>query len=164
MKLQLALCVALGGLSDFAYAAVTPEEAQELGRSLTPFGAIQAGNAEGTIPPYEGGLGTAPADFKPGSFWTNPFRDEKPLYRITADNVQEYADKLSEGQKTLLKQYPDTWYMDVYQATGLRPTPPTCLKPPCATLRTARPITKVCRWKPIAAGACRSPLPKTAMR
>lgn len=114
MKLQLALCVALGGLSAFAYAAVTPEEAQELGRSLTPFGAIQAGNAEDTLPPYEGGLRTTPADFKPGSFWTNPFRDEKPLYRIMADNVQGYADKLSEGQKKLLKQYPGTWYMDFY--------------------------------------------------
>jgi hypothetical protein len=114
MKLQFALCLALAGLSTFTFAATTPEEAQELGNSLTEFGAIKAGNAEGTIPAYQGGLTTPPADFKPGSFWTDPFRDEKPLYRITAKNVAEYADKLSEGQKALLRKYPDSWYMDVY--------------------------------------------------
>ena len=50
MKLQLALSLALTGLSACAFAAVTSEEAAELGKSLTPWGAIQAGNAEGTIP------------------------------------------------------------------------------------------------------------------
>ncbi|AVK03427.1 DUF1329 domain-containing protein [Pseudomonas aeruginosa] len=115
MKLQLALSLALTGLSACAFAAVTSEEAAELGKSLTPWGAIQAGNAEGTIPAYEGGLRQAPAGFKPDSgFWVDPFKDEKPLFRITAANAEQYADQLSEGQKELLRKNPDTWYMDIY--------------------------------------------------
>ncbi|WP_027897451.1 DUF1329 domain-containing protein [Zestomonas thermotolerans] len=115
MKLQLALSIALSGLSACAFAAVTAEEAAELGKSLTPWGAILAGNAEGTIPAYEGGLRQAPAGFQPDTgFWVDPFKDEKPLFRITAANVEQYADKLSEGQKELLRKNPDTWYMDIY--------------------------------------------------
>jgi len=98
-----------------AIAAVSPEEAAALGKTLTPFGAEMAGNAEGTIPAYEGGLRTPPADFKAGSgAWANPYKDERPLFRIDSKNVAEYADKLSEGQKHLLAKYPDTFYMDVY--------------------------------------------------
>lgn len=36
----------------------------QLGKSLTANGAIKAGNKEGTIPEYTGGLTKAPADFK----------------------------------------------------------------------------------------------------
>jgi hypothetical protein len=42
-------------------AAVTPEEAANLGDSLTLFGAIRAGNAEGTIAEDTGGLAKPPA-------------------------------------------------------------------------------------------------------
>src|SRR3981081_1669546 len=38
-----------------ASAAVTPEEADHLGKDLTAFGAEKAGNANGTIPAWEGG-------------------------------------------------------------------------------------------------------------
>lgn len=97
-----------------AFAAVSDEEAAQLGKSLTLFGAEAAGNKEGTIPPYTGGLTKAPADYKPGSgIYTDPFNDEKPLFSITAKNVAQYADKLSEGQKALFVKYPD-YRMDVY--------------------------------------------------
>ena len=46
-------------------AAPTDEEIKQLGTSLTPLGAIKAGNANGTIPSWEGGLCTAPAGYKP---------------------------------------------------------------------------------------------------
>uniref|UniRef100_UPI00260D0E40 DUF1329 domain-containing protein n=1 Tax=Pseudomonas sp. TaxID=306 RepID=UPI00260D0E40 len=138
MRFPLALCIVLSGTATLADAAVTPDEAKQLGTTLTEFGAIKAGNAQGTIPPYEGGLRTSPADYKPGSFWTDPFRDEKPLFRITAKNVDQYADKLSEGQKLLLSKYPDTWYMDVYPSHRTAAYPQDMLK---ATVRNATGCT-----------------------
>ena len=47
MKRQLALSLALFGIATCSLAAVSPEEAAQLGTTLTPFGAIKAGNAEG---------------------------------------------------------------------------------------------------------------------
>lgn len=134
MRFPLALCIVLSGTATLADAAVTADEAKQLGTTLTEFGAIKAGNAQGTIPSYEGGLRTSPADYKPGGFWTDPFRDEKPLFRITAKNVDQYADKLSAGQKLLLSKYPDTWYMDVYPSHRTAAYPQEMLK---ATVRNA---------------------------
>src|ERR1700712_408031 len=114
MKRQLALSLALMGVATCSLAAVPANEAAEIGKTLTPFGAITAGNADGSIPPYTGGLTAAPAGFKPDSgFWVDPFKDEKPLFRIDSKNLDKYADKLSEGQKTLLKKYPE-YYLDIY--------------------------------------------------
>src|SRR5690606_32549374 len=135
MKKQIAFACALMSAAFNSMAAVTAEEAQELGKSLTSFGAIQAGNAEGSIPPYEGGLREIPAGFKPDSgFWVDPFKDEKPLFRITAANAGQYADKLSEGQKELLKKNPETWYMDVYPSHRTAAYPQEVLD---ATVRNA---------------------------
>lgn len=99
-----------------AHAAVSADEARQLGTTLTLFGAEQAGNKDKTIPPYEGGLPTStnPPGFKKGSGkWVNPFADEKPLYSITGQNADKYADKLSETNKALLKRYP-SYRIDVY--------------------------------------------------
>src|SRR5690554_7703240 len=91
MKLRKLLCnlaisVSVFGLASNVPAAVSPEAAQKLGNELTPFGAIKAGNDEGTIPPYEGGLRTAPEGFEPGNgYWINPFKDEKPRLRIRSE-------------------------------------------------------------------------------
>ena len=82
-----------------AQAGVSASEAQQLGKTLTPFGAEQAGNKAGTIPAYTGGLptDTAPPGFKPGSGrWTNPYPGEKPLFAVTAQNLDRYRDALSE--------------------------------------------------------------------
>lgn len=98
-----------------AIAAVTPEEAAQLdGVRLTPWGAEVAGNQEGTIPPYTGGLRTPPPDFVPGSgIYVDPFKDEKPLFTITSENMSEHEDRLPEGAKALLRRYPD-FRMDIY--------------------------------------------------
>ncbi|MDO9621515.1 MAG: DUF1329 domain-containing protein [Moraxellaceae bacterium] len=80
---------------------------------LTPVGAEKAGNADGTIPAWTGGLTTAPAGFKTGFHYVDPFASEKPKFEITAANMAQHADKLSEGQKALLKTYP-TWKIAVY--------------------------------------------------
>lgn len=98
-----------------AQAAVTAEEAAKLGKELTPVGAEQAGNKDGTIPPYTGGLTEPPATFKKGSgIRPDPFFDEKPQFSIDAKNMEKYADKLTEGTKALMKTFP-SYRIDVYK-------------------------------------------------
>lgn len=115
MKFQvktIALAIALA--SGAATAALTPEEIKKLGAELTPWGAIKAGNADGSIPEYKGGI-EPPANYDPAkpNFRPDPFANEKPLFSIDASNMSKYEDKLSEGVKEMLKKYP-TYRLDVY--------------------------------------------------
>ena len=99
-----AIAVAL--TSTIAWGKVSPEEAAKLGDTLTPVGAEKAGNADGTIPAWDGGLATIPAGFD-GSNYINPFASETPKFEITAANADQYKDQLSVGQMAMLKKYPD---------------------------------------------------------
>lgn len=110
-----ALGLALAAALPCGYAAVTAEEAAALKSRLTPFGAERAANADGSIPAWTGGYTTPIAGDKPGGRRGDPFKDEKPLFSITAKNVEQYAAKLSDGQIALLKKYPDTYRIDVYK-------------------------------------------------
>lgn len=109
-----ALLVALTGA--VAHAGVTPAEAARLKGELTPLGAEKAGNKEGTIPAWTGGLTTPTPGFKNGGRRPDPFAGEKPILQITAKNMEQHADKLAEGVKVLLKKYPDTFRLDVYRS------------------------------------------------
>ncbi|RON25031.1 hypothetical protein BK660_05030 [Pseudomonas brassicacearum] len=114
MKGQFAWAVALLSIATCSQAAAPADQVAQIGKTLTPFGAIIAGNADGSIPPYTGGLKQSPAGFKPDSgFWADPFKDEKPLLRINSKNMEQYADRLSGGQKMLLNKFPD-YYLDIY--------------------------------------------------
>ena len=95
-------------------AAVSADEAAKLGTTLTPFGAEKAGNAEGTIPAWTGGLATDAAAVDSRGFLSNPFAGEKPLFTITAQNVEQHKDKLTPGQVAMFKRYPDTYRMPIY--------------------------------------------------
>ena len=111
----LALTLAATGI---AGAAVSPQEAARLGVELTPLGGEKAANASGTIPAWDGGLSSpAKAGFpnfvSPGRV-PDPFPGDKPLFKITPANVAQYADRLTEGDKALLRQYKDTFFMNVY--------------------------------------------------
>lgn len=109
----LTLMLALGA-SGIAGAALTPEEIKQLGTTLTPWGAIKAGNADGSIPAYTGGIEPPPSyDPKKPQFRPDPFANEKPLFSITAANMAKYEDKLTAGQKEMLKKYA-TFRIDVY--------------------------------------------------
>lgn len=121
MKLKLTLVVAAMAAAGLAHAVATPEEAARLGKDLTPWGAEKAGNKDGTIPAYSGGL---PRDLIPGfdsnksivngrQYMPDPFKDDKPIFRITAANLSQYADKLSDTQQGMFKNDP-AYYMDVY--------------------------------------------------
>ena len=109
-----AIGLALAGLAVPVGARVSEAEAAKLNNELTPLGAIRAGNAEGTIPAWEGGITTPPAAYTPGSHHPDPYSDDQPLFTITAENLDAYRDKLSPGQIALFERYPETWYMKVY--------------------------------------------------
>jgi hypothetical protein len=100
-----------------AWAAISPQEAARLGADLTPLGAEKAGNADGTIPEWTGGI-KSPADagfpnYKTGQHHPDPFANDKPLFTITPENMGQYAAKLTEGHKKLLQTYKD-YTMVVY--------------------------------------------------
>ena len=96
-----------------ALAAVTVEEAARLRTTLTPMGAERAGNKEGSIPAWDGGVTKAPADYQSGSPRPDPFPADKPVLSISAKNMDAHAARLSDGVKALMKKYPD-FRIDVY--------------------------------------------------
>lgn len=85
----------------------------QLTADLTPTGAIKAGNAEGSIPEWTGGITAVPGSYRPGGYHTDPFADDKPLYTITSQNWTQYKDKLSEAHQSFFQKYPD-YVISVY--------------------------------------------------
>jgi len=118
MKMIKTLCaigvVAASVSTTSVMAKVSAEEAAKLGGVLTPVGAEKAGNADGSIPEWTGGLKEAPAGYVAGKPYIDPFASDKVLYTISKDNMAQYADKLSEGQKRMLTKY-STYKMPVFQ-------------------------------------------------
>ena len=113
-RAAITLAFAICALSAPAEGKVPVEEAAKLGRELTPLGAIRAGNDEGTIPAWQGGILRPPADYRPGSHHADPFVDDATLFTITAANLEQYAARLSPGQISMFERYPETWRMPVY--------------------------------------------------
>lgn len=106
--------LALSLLSGSVMAAVSESEAAKLGTTLTPLGAEKAGNAAGTIPAWTGGLPKNAGAVDSRGFLADPFAAERPLFTITAQNVEQYKDKLTPGQLAMFKRYPETYRMPVY--------------------------------------------------
>ena len=95
-----------------ALASVTNQEAAELKSRLTPVGAERAGNADGSIPAWTGGVTSAPG-YVSGAPRPDVFAGDKPLFSITARNFHDYEDKLPEGAKALFAKQAD-YRMDIY--------------------------------------------------
>lgn len=111
--------VVLCGASPPLAAKVSPDQAARLGMpdaqtELTPTGAIRAGNADGSIPAWTGGITTPPPGYVAGGWYVDPYANDEVLFTITAQNYQQYADKLTLGTKALFERYPDTFKMHVY--------------------------------------------------
>ena len=113
-KLWQSGVLTLSLLATSVMAAVSPDEAAKLGTTLTPVGAEMAGNADGSIPAWTGGLPTNAGAVDPRGFLADPFANEQPLFTITAQNVEQYKDKLTPGQLAMFKRYPDSYRMPVY--------------------------------------------------
>ncbi|NRB40711.1 MAG: DUF1329 domain-containing protein [Pseudomonadales bacterium] len=100
-----------------ASAAVSQQEAKKLGSELTPMGAQKSGNTAGTIPAWSGKMSGVPKGMSymgSGDVYPDPYAADKVLFTITAQNLPQHQDKLSEGQVALLKKYPETYNIPVY--------------------------------------------------
>lgn len=110
-----ALLLATAG--SLVHAMPSPDEIKQLGTTLTPWGAIKAGNADGTIPEYTGGLNKPPANYDPKrpGWRPDPFASDKVLVRIDAKNMEQYKARLTPGTMEMMRKYPD-YYINVFQS------------------------------------------------
>jgi hypothetical protein len=122
-----ALALGLAALPDRA-AAADPAALARLGSELTPVGAERAGNQDGSIPAWTGGLTRPPAGWNPGQGYVDPFADERPMFTITGKDADRYRDRLTPGMYALLKRWPE-FRMPVYatQRTAALPAAVTDL-------------------------------------
>ena len=96
-------------LAPLAMSAPTTE--QDLGTTLTPVGAVKAGNEAGTIPAWEKLPDEVLEKGKNGKL--ELYTEESPLFTIDQSNFNEHADKLTAGQIKLFETYP-TFKMHIY--------------------------------------------------
>lgn len=88
-----------------AHAQSAMPDASQLGTTLTPLGGEIAGNADGSIPAWTGGMTTLPGGVQPGQYVPELFPNEQPLLVIDASNVAQHASMLSEGAVTMIGKY-----------------------------------------------------------
>lgn len=111
--------VAVMAMVPSVQAKVSKEEAAQLGLTgtpLTPMGAVRQGNESGSIPEWTGGITSPPPQWQKGKMYGDfdPFKDDSPLFVLTAANYKAYEDKLTPGQKLMFERYPDSYKMIVY--------------------------------------------------
>lgn len=114
--LLMASAVAFGLGVPVAMAKVPADQAARLGKDLTYMGAEAGGT--GDVPAYTGGLQAPPPGIKfdpKTQHPPNPYPGDKPKFTITNANAGQYGDKLTDGQKALLKTLP-TYKMNVYES------------------------------------------------
>jgi hypothetical protein len=86
-----------------------------LDAELTPVGAERAGDAQGAIPEWAGGLTAAPECYAgPGMRYCDPYPQDAPRVVVTAENLAAHESYLSAGQIALLRKYADSYRMPVY--------------------------------------------------
>ena len=86
-KSLIILCctmVVVAGTAATLHAELSPEEIGRLGVELTPLGGEKAGNSDGTIPAWEGGITSPPAGYSTGDHHPDPFADDEVKFTITA--------------------------------------------------------------------------------
>ena len=122
-KLTLITAVSLAIASQAALAKVTPEQAAKLGQELTPSGAIQAGNSDGSIPAWTGGITKPVAGYQKGQHHIDPFASDKIVLSLTSANYAEHKDNLTPGQIKMFETYPDSFKMNIYPTQRSASTP-----------------------------------------
>jgi hypothetical protein len=116
--LLTASAVAVAFAATSAWAKVPADQVSRLGKDLTPMGGEMAGTADGSVPAWSGGLTAPPAGVKFDAKTQNPpnpFPGDQPKFTVNAGNMGQYADKLVDGYKQLMKLYP-SYKMNVYQS------------------------------------------------
>lgn len=104
-----------GAVATSSGAVAGPARSAAGSGELTPIGAERDGNADGSIPPWTGGITSSqwPAGFKKGGRLVDPYANDRPLYTITSANMGDYRDRLSKGHQALLTDRPG-YRMPVY--------------------------------------------------
>lgn len=82
--------------------------------AATPVGADREANAEGTIPAWDGGMVARPPDMPEGAPLSETFAADRPLFTITAANLEQYRVHLSPGEIALFGRLPG-FRMPVYR-------------------------------------------------
>ncbi|MDE0458707.1 MAG: DUF1329 domain-containing protein, partial [Chromatiales bacterium] len=100
-------------LASPASAGLSADQLARLGQDLTPLGGERAGNADGTIPEWTGGITGPPAGYAHGEHHRDPYAGDEPLFVIDASNLDEHRDRLSVGHQRMLETYP-SFSMQVY--------------------------------------------------
>lgn len=111
----LASAVMLALVAPVAMAKVSEADAAKLGSEFTPLGAEKAGNADGSIPAWDGGITKPVAGYTKGGHHPDPFPEDKIEFTITNANKAQYKDFLTPGQMKLFELYPETYKMNVYK-------------------------------------------------
>lgn len=128
MKLSLKkpfFLISIASLLSAALAGANP-----LQDKLNPLGGERSGNADGSIPAWTGTIGEVSSE-KVGDIPVAVYGSDQPLYKVNANNMADYADKLTPGTQALLKKYPDSFYLNVY------PTRRTAIAPDWVYQKTA---------------------------
>ncbi|MEO8296257.1 MAG: DUF1329 domain-containing protein [Burkholderiales bacterium] len=96
-----------------SWAKASDADLTRLEGDLTPVGAQRAGNRQGTLPAWTGGLASPPPGYQPARGLLDPFADERALYTVDGGNVGSHLDKLAAGEIEMLRRYP-TYRLEVY--------------------------------------------------
>ena len=105
--LPLGAAILLGGaLASPAWAGIGPGDIARLGADLTPLGGERAGNAEGTIPEWTGGIVAPPAGYKVGEHHRDPYAGDRPRFVIDAAALDKHRGRVPLGLQRMLETYP----------------------------------------------------------
>ena len=108
--------LALACAPAISMAKVSEEDAQQLRNRLTPLGGERAGNEDGTIPEWRGGLTAPPPCHAAGARYCDPNPEDKPYVTITAGTREEWRDYLSAGHLAMLEGNRKTYQMNLYES------------------------------------------------
>ena len=103
-----------------AMAAVDPNQLKTV---LTPLGGERAGNADGSIPAWTGGLTEMPPGWNPNVNGLMPdfFASDAKLLSVDSSNMAQHQDRLSIGTMEMMKAY--GYRIDVYPTHRTAATP-----------------------------------------
>ncbi len=133
-----AAAILLGlAFSSPAPAEIDADQIARLGQDLTPLGGERAGNADGAIPEWTGGITEPPSGYTVGEHHRDPFADDRPLFVIDASSLEEHRDRLSVGHQRMLEAYP-SFSMAVYPTRRSASVPQRIYDATRTTAATAR--------------------------
>jgi hypothetical protein len=85
--------------------AQSTTDAPTLPPAYTPLGSEKAGNADGSIPEWTGGMTSLPPGISANGYVPELFPDEQPVVVVDASNMAEHISRLSEGVQVMMTKY-----------------------------------------------------------